>query len=263
MFRTVFILFKQPHPFRFLISRLLPRLGVRLYIDYFGVKICLGRSKLSQSLFAEGCVQRKVDADFIVNHLEIGDVYVDIGANIGTLALLASKKVGPSGFCIAIEPNWKTFCELVQNVQINDLPVACFMTALGDSCNFARFTDKPADDQNSVVTDGPLSIYMATLDALLSGVLAGRRVKLLKIDVEGFEYFVLKGAKEILALTDIVYFEVSDGMLSGHGLSPSDLLSLLSDSGFIIKQVDGAVISDISKASFPKTQNLVAIRQAH
>ena len=134
------------------------------------------------------------------------------------------------------------------------------MTALGDRCDFVRFSDQPADDQNSVTRDGPLSIYMATLDALLSGVLAGRRVKLLKIDVEGFEYFVLKGAKEILTLTDMVYFEVSDGMLSGHGLSPSDLLSLLSDSGFIIKQADGAVISDISKASFPKTQNLVAIR---
>lgn len=254
------ILFRQPAPMRFLASRLLPRLGIHPAIDYFGVGITLGRSKLSQSLYAEGVEGRRCDAQFIVNNLQEGDVYVDVGANVGTLALLAAKQVGSAGLSIAFEGNPRSFCEMLRNVQVNNMQMVSCLCAVGDRSGFTRFTDGAADDQNKVDGKGSLAVYMTTLDAALPGIIGERRIRLLKIDVEGYEYFVLKGARNILDRVDIIYFEISDPMLEENGVTSSELLGLLTDRGFSISFPDGAPVEPRGDEGFQKAQNLVARR---
>lgn len=262
MRETLNILFRQPHPMRFLASRLLPRLGIRPAIDYFGVAIMLGRSKLSQSLYAEGVEGRRADAEFIVNNLGPGDVYVDVGANIGTLALLAARRVGNQGLSVAFEGNPRTFCEMLGNIQANDAQLVSCLCAVGDRIEFTTFTDGSADDQNRVDRGGPIAVYMTTLDAVLPGILETRRIRLLKIDVEGYEYFVLKGAQGLLDRVDTIYFEISDPMLEANGATSSDLLSFLREKGFAVSYPDGAPVEAGGGARFRKAENLVARRGA-
>ena len=140
MLRQLAILLKQPHPIKFLLSRVLPKLGMHPSMDYYGIEILLGKSKLSQSFYAEGVEQRLNDAKFIQDYLTSGDVYADIGANIGTLALLAAKQVGQARLCMAIEAHPRTFCEMISNIQHNDLNVLSVLNAVGDK---QAFVDSP------------------------------------------------------------------------------------------------------------------------
>ncbi len=70
----------------------------------------------------------------VVNGLEEGDVFIDIGANAGMFSLVAAQRVGTSGRVFAFEPSHREFHELVQNLQLNNANnVIPFRLALDDS----------------------------------------------------------------------------------------------------------------------------------
>ena len=74
------------------------------------------------------------EREFLNRFLRPGDVFVDVGANIGLFTLIAAERVGPGGKVLAFEPTAKTFGRLVDNVQLNKLSnVECFKLALSDS----------------------------------------------------------------------------------------------------------------------------------
>lgn len=262
MFRKLNILIRQSHPFRFCISRILSKIGFCPVTDFFGIKIRLGKSKLSQSIYTDGANQYKQDALFVDANLLPTDVYVDIGANIGTLACLAAKKVGEGGLVIAIEAHPRTFSELCANIHLNNLTIIALMFAVGDHKGFVSFSDDPADDQNRVATEG-IPVYMTCLDSILPEMLGEKRIKLLKIDVEGYEYFVLKGAAGIIDKVDMIYFEISTRMLLRNSITPLELLNLLDSYGFAIKYPEGNFLNrgDYGNFNFEKTINLLAIRK--
>ena len=56
---------------------------------------------------------------FVNNRLRPGDLFVDIGANVGYYALLAAKRVGPSGAVVAIEASPSIACRLRENIALN------------------------------------------------------------------------------------------------------------------------------------------------
>lgn len=129
--------------------------------------------------------------------LEPGDVYVDVGTNVGAFSLLAAQCVGVHGKVVSIEPNPPIFARLLQNIALNSfatnvLPVCC---AASDRAGFARLQIPPVansglarlapatDGESFVVSTQPPSVILA-----LAGV---TQIKLLKIDVEGHELPVL------------------------------------------------------------------------
>lgn len=140
------------------------------------------------------------DMSFVLHALKPGDTFVDIGANIGSYTVLASKVCGAE--TIAVEPDPDTVQKLRRNVEVNALEskVTIFQTALGSSIGRIRFTigldtvNKVAIDNQSETRDVPLT----TLDALLTDV----SPRVIKMDVEGFEAEVLGGGRPRL-LTQI------------------------------------------------------------
>lgn len=254
------ILAHQDHPFRFIVSRLLPLLGIRLRLDFWGVTIRMGRSKLAQSLFVEGPEQRREDAEVILNSLKAGDVYIDVGANIGTLALLAGKVVGDQGIAVAIEANKNTFNELVGNIKENNFFVVPVLSAVGHEIGVVRFSNSTTDDQNNVDDKGELQVPVTRLDALLPAFIGDRRIKLLKIDVEGFECRVLEGLSGIADRVDKIYFEISETMLNRYGFGCADLLGKIQAYGFDIFDADGHPVA-ASGRIFERTSNLLAVRR--
>ncbi|MFN7877977.1 MAG: FkbM family methyltransferase [Pirellula sp.] len=137
---------------------------------------------------------------FLSGSLAAGEstVFVDAGANIGSFSLLAAGYGGAQ--VVAIEPAPQTMKRLERNVVINGFSnfVRLQQCALGESESTIRFSvDK--DTMNSVVDSSYagkwLEIPVQTLDALTDDF----AVHMLKIDVEGFENSVLKGARKTLS----------------------------------------------------------------
>jgi len=170
----------------------------------------------------------KNEHQLLEKYLRPGDVFVDVGANIGALTLKASRIVAERGTVFSIEAHPKTIRYLRGNLKLNSVRnVRVFHTAVGDKEGIVHFTTKRCDDANHVSESG-VAAPMCTLDSLLPDV----PVRLLKIDVEGFELFVLRGAARILGQTDLIYFESYEPFFSRFGYSTGDVLSFLEEHGF-------------------------------
>src|ERR1700744_6152126 len=123
--------------------------------------------------------------------LRDGGLFVDVGANVGTYTIWAAE-LGAE--VIALEPAADTFRLLQENIALNRYPVTAVRAAAGDHCGTARFT-AGLDTGNRLSSDGTALADLVTIDSLVGG----RRVAGMKVDVEGFELDVLRGAARALA----------------------------------------------------------------
>lgn len=142
------------------------------------------------------------DMAFLLHFLRPEDLFVDIGANIGSYTVLASSHVGAKSF--AFEPIPSTFTHLINNIAINQMTdkVSAFNIAIGSQTGCLEFTSTK-DCRNRVAgkneTD-TINVPVNTLDEILHN---SKAPNLLKIDVEGWETEVIKGAWATLAQTDL------------------------------------------------------------
>lgn len=192
-------------------------------------------------------------------YLEAGDRVIDVGANVGHTVLAAAVKVGKSGHVIAIEPHPRTFAFLEENVALNGAGnVELFNVAVGAQAASAAFSDDRRDDMNRI-DGGSLRVPVRQLDGLVADL---GRIALLKVDVEGYEKFVLEGAAELLRRTQCVLFEVSRLHFSRFGYTVHDLLVLLERAGFrLFRQAAPDRIVPITNAFETEgCENLIAVR---
>jgi FkbM family methyltransferase len=195
---------------------------------------------------------------FFARYLRAGDVVVDAGANVGDTAMFAAKRVGPTGSVHAIEAHPRTFSFLREHVAMNGLSnITVYNVALGASRGEVHFSDLRTDDGNHVAADG-ICVVQRRLDDLLVQV---EEVALLKIDVEGYEKFVLQGAPRVLARTSCVLFESWESHCQKFGYPGRDVLDLLHGAGFtILRESAGAWVPIASNHRSEHCQNLVAVR---
>jgi FkbM family methyltransferase len=133
--------------------------------------------------------------------LQPGDAALDIGANIGYYAIMESKLVGKKGIVYAVEPVTKNMRLLKRNVSLNrafnvHVSQLAFGASKGDGeihltkkCNLCTLKDTAPD----IVGKQPVSID--TVDEFLE---SKRFPKLVRMDVEGYEYEILKGMPKTL-----------------------------------------------------------------
>jgi FkbM family methyltransferase len=139
-----------------------------------------------------------------------GDIVVDVGAHIGKYTIIASKMVGSQGKVIAIEAHPANYDTLKQNVFLNKLSNVVALNYAVHSTETLVKLYEPGQEEgftiyNTIMTDRTLlnnqkyiEVKANTLDFLLleNGI---REVNWIKIDVEGAEFEVLKGATNILS----------------------------------------------------------------
>jgi FkbM family methyltransferase len=137
---------------------------------------------------------------YLIAHLGPDDTFVDIGAHVGFYALMATKRIC-TGRVVAIEAAPQTFATLKRNIEMNDLPITALHCGVSDreetlelylqgsgNCGGSSFMARPygghLGGRSERVPCYPL------LDVLShAGV---TRVTGMKLDIEGFEYKVLK-----------------------------------------------------------------------
>lgn len=169
---------------RLLRRRAIARLGdrSRLWVD-------LHRTAASKVLYAnppdvpEMLVWRQA--------LRGGDLFVDVGANVGTYTIWAAEC---GAEVMALEPAADTFGLLLENIALNGYQVTAIQAAAGGRCGAARFT-VGLDAVNRLDPDGPVETRLVTIDS----VIGGRHVAGMKVDVEGFEIDVLRGCRRALS----------------------------------------------------------------
>lgn len=136
------------------------------------------------------------DLAFVAHFLRPGDLFVDVGANVGVYSIAAAVAGADS---IAFEPDADTAALLRETVRHNGLGTLINVreVALGSEPGEVSFTSG-LDTQNHVTADagpGTRVIRMETLDSSLAGAPA----TMLKLDVEGYEPHILQGAVATLA----------------------------------------------------------------
>jgi FkbM family methyltransferase len=251
---------EEPRPVRFLASRVLWHarllgvvpLSIRLPE---GIVLRYHPSAVSASLWVDRDYGRE-DREFLQRLLRKGDTVIDVGANVGALALVAGRRVGPRGSVVAMEAHPRTFGFLHDNVMRNGMPwVVPQLCAVAASQGRRAVSDRRSDDQNRVVDDGGLAVDARPLDALAPE----GPVSLLKLDVEGYEPFVLDGATMTLARTSFVYFECFEPLLRQYGMAPADLFERLRRHGFAV--YDPVTLAPAEPADgCPTCRNFVAAR---
>ena len=139
------------------------------------------------------------DMGFVLHFLRSDDLFVDVGANSGSYTILAAAVVGADR--VAFEPGSDAFVRLEANIALNiaDDRVQAINAGVANESGMLQFT-ADEDTMNRVLTANDdhsegISIPVVTLDEALDG----RSPRLIKIDVEGFEEDVVRGAQRTLA----------------------------------------------------------------
>ena len=158
--------------------------------------------------------------------------YFDIGCNIGITSVMMSQMLGTDGEVWSFEPLPETVNRACATFALNNVKnVSLFPIALGSENGTLNVYSTPGhSDVVSAVGDkaqGAVAVPVKcmTLDSLLAEKQAGfREIGLLKIDVEGYELSVLRGARKVLAekRPDILY-EYNPPMLQAAQCGPEDL----------------------------------------
>ncbi len=157
---------------------------------------------------------------FLLHLLRPGDLFVDVGANVGSYSILANAVVKAD--VISIEPIPETFNLLAENIGVNtDRGHIEFLNiGIGAKEDVLKFTSTH-DTTNRIVENSEhfgeslIDVKVKSLDK----VLGDRNPTLAKIDTEGFEYEVLKGAKKALAKESLLAVIAENNNLPGKNIS--------------------------------------------
>lgn len=171
--------------------------------------------------------------------LRPGMVVVDVGANVGYYSLLAASLVGPDGIVYAFEPSPMVFDRLSTTVLRNSIAqISVLNTGVGESSGSIDLY-VPLTEGNHTPTMVPndggqaVSVAITTLDEFFAER-GSARIDLLKIDVEGFEPDVIRGADGLLRSGRIaaILCEFNDHWLGRRGTSSDDLYAMIRGYGF-------------------------------
>lgn len=138
----------------------------------------------------------------VTEYIRPGMKVVDIGANVGYYTVKMGKAVGPSGFVWAFEPNPEvnTFCW--ENIKINELyrNASLGRFALGEAACAATLTRSNSNMASANLLGEQDADYCVDVEVkTLDSVLPRETIDFIKMDAEGYEAFILKGAKDVLS----------------------------------------------------------------
>ncbi|MCV0430405.1 FkbM family methyltransferase [Nitrosopumilus sp.] len=166
------------------------------------------------------------------------NVIIDLGANVGYYTLKLSKK-NKDCKIIAIEPDPNTFKILSQNCELNNLKnIALHNVAISEENGTVKlFQSKTHSGTSSILSKSysqneSVSIKSITLDNLLGNLY--KKIDWLKIDVEGSELFVLKGASNTLKITNKIIIELHEEILNQNNQSSKQIIDILTKNNFKI-----------------------------
>jgi FkbM family methyltransferase len=209
----------------------------RMIVATPGGKMCIAANHPADIQRAWGVWEVDLQS-YIKKHLRPGHIFVDVGAHRGTYTIMASHLVGGSGKVIAIEPFADHYeCLMQTAAQSPYKNIELFNMACGSISGQAMFSEKERH-----VDDTGIQIPIAALDDIIASA------DFVKIDTDGRELDVLKGARKLIDNGASVIVEFSDfpyQPIDELWRDIRDFMANLGYSPYVIKK-DGTVGSVVS-----------------
>jgi FkbM family methyltransferase len=187
-----------------------------------------------------------------------GMTVVDVGANLGYYALLAARLVGPAGRVVALEPNSENCRLLLSSLRLGPVAnVEVLPVAADEATGWAYYSTHVGSNGGLIDDADLLSRPGVVVPTFRLDDLVKEPVGLLKMDVEGAEGRVVKGAKRLIEdHRPIVTTELKDEMLRRvSGTSVADYLGYFARLGYAPSLLDKA---SGSEKPFPSVAALLA-----
>ncbi len=174
-----------------------------------------------------------------------GDVVVDVGAHFGFYTLIAAVRVGPKGFVFSFKPSSFNFRVLKLNILLNKLKnVRIFKVALSDKGGRAclgipkgRMSGEDTLAIEPTQAERGEYVKMKRFDEI-ARQLSINKIDVVKVDVEGAEYLVLKGFDRYLDKCKHIILEVHPEKMIKLRSNPRSLYQLLEERGFSLYLLD-------------------------
>ena len=214
------------------------------YAEVFGNKLFLSKKGLALSISHYGTYE-ELEAKIMEEKIEMGNIVVDVGANIGLHTLNMARIVGNTGQVFAFEPDPSNFEILKKNVKINNYKnIILEQKAVGDKHGRTTLyqSDHPGKHRIFPQTEqakSQVQVELTNLDNYFDSDMIDK-INFIKIDVEGLEFSVLKGMKNILKNSKKIkiLFEFMPENTMEVGFTPIELLNYLTSNDFKLYCMD-------------------------
>jgi FkbM family methyltransferase len=177
---------------------------------------------------------------FMRHYLRPGDCFVDVGANIGTYALLAASLTGPSGRVDAFEPGPVALERLRENVALNGFHwINIHEEAVGSESGLIQFVSDQDVLNRMASVPVPAGLTRQVPCVRLDDAVGDRHYSMGKMDIEGAEPMALQGAGRLISTRNpAVWLLEINGKLRDYGFSESELAEWLSRHGYDLALYD-------------------------
>ena len=209
-------------------SRLMPGAVVVDFVDDMKLVVTPGMTGATGNIYCG--LHEYEDMAFALHLLRPGELFVDVGANVGSYTVLA----GAAGaHVLAFEPG-ERFTDLQRNVTINGINADLRKAAVGEAAGSLRFT-VGLDCVNRAAVDDEqfVEVPVVTLDEAV----AERVPTLIKVDVEGYEGAVLAGGTRAFGAATAVILELN-GQTNRYGHNEDAVRAVMSDLGYTLTGYD-------------------------
>lgn len=231
-----------------------------------GVAIKLYHDSKLSNLIYRGF--EKSERKYIMTLLTDGDIFVDVGSNVGLFSLLASKYVGDTGSVISFEPDPVSFKRLAENIELNKFKNLDIrnLGLSNEQGNLEFHIYNGGNDawnsfakDDELTSDTSISVPVSSLDQELETI-DKSKIKVVKIDVEGWEKFVLLGGQNFFReYAPIVLVEFTDLNAFNAGYGIHELFDIMTDWGYVWYRLekDNILKKEIKQFRYPYV-NLIA-----
>lgn len=192
------------------------------------------RDVIGRTLFRTGRYDVTLSNWLVERFPSAGGNFIDVGANLGYFTCLLSRLAGSKGHVLAVEPEPANFRLLQQNVEANGLTnVSTVQVALGEqpgevSLNLYKQSNR---GRHSIIAPGTGETVQVPLrrldDVVASAFSADAEISFMKIDVEGYEPFVLKGGTHTLGRVRAMAIEYAPYILRSVSTEVPEFLATL------------------------------------
>ncbi|MCC0036581.1 MAG: FkbM family methyltransferase [Hoeflea sp.] len=204
--------------------------------DILGIKIISYKfDVVGRTLFKTGHYERAVSTWLCNRFKGGGGVFIDVGANLGYYSCLFGKLAGEKGLVLSIEPEPQNLDLLRRNVQNNSvenivkiLPVAVGASEGVLTLNIYKNSNRGRHSFIAQGSGNKIDVPVKTLDSIVSdNIPDDSMIDFMKIDVEGYEPYVIEGAKNILHRVQCLLLEYSPTILEKLNINIYDFTSYL------------------------------------
>ncbi len=193
--------------------------------------------RLVEAPFIPGIADERIFLKKLLDELVSGDVAYDIGASIGIHAIFMAKKIGFNGRVIAIEPEDRSYMSLESNINLNVLKnIIPIQIALGNNFSKGILYSQRVAGELTLINSSKNKFCQRVTIVIPDALIYERNLPLpniVKIDVEGYEYYVIQGFEKSLKRNQCraVFCEIHPTMLP-RAITPDNIVDLLKSYGF-------------------------------